>query len=883
MGKYVKSTSTYVARKKVQNIDGGISIHERDWTTLGERHRLANGKQPIYGDGNFLFTRGSIKLPSRKNKTNTEVDVFKYDDVKDATSSVNNVELNTTTNDMRSFAYFGSCVDLIERTVSSIIKRFPGCLYTSNSTLSYVGEDDKYTPLVTDKGNTLYLLKNPFNIDILSKSITMDKIELPYKYMCESFNDYEIIFYKIVEDKVNNIKKIDSEDGKLLKDNILPINNFKVEYFFDENCTFIVDQWYNYPNYKAKQLKEGKSVAEAPVIITFTVDDPEDKKNPEKEIKIYGFRNEKEMVYLCETYGISIKPNDEIIENYYKTLQPLEKQLLNRNSNPLFKNVFLTPIENEGIGYTYAKRAYTWPNIYDYCIDIESVLYDEFIKKMLNLASSYDELWSNNLYGRMTHEAIKNFDWSYTQDYIEGDEEDNIQGGEQMKQIIYFIGHVFDKSKQYIDGIKSTNKVTQDSFLNMPDALLSDTLELHGWDVTSVIPKEVTKNNGIVSMDDYIKEHNLTWFKTSNDETPTTSNLDVKFMRRLLLSSKRIFQSKGTQESIEMIMGLFGLGKGTDKDYDLTEQWYEFTPWSYEKLNDLIVKKNETRADYADTIYSMGNAAGYYANLPINVLKKDGSKYIIPYYDRNIDYGNANDDFYFQSKGGWGCAMNSDTEGGFKEYLETVSYLRVLNSVNDLLNVRSIEVSEGDIYYVTDISEASIFFDSSKEDYSHFFYVREGFISTSRKDAWLNVDLSDKDNDITKRALYLNNIITSSFGNNPHVGFGNYDNGQAYIDYLKEPFKTFVGKGEVVYTTDEEKEKLTFATSLINETNEQKKIFNIMHEKSDEYVERVNTKQLIIENKHKTSDLYKSYFKSIILPYLMQVIPSTTILILKDF
>ena len=48
----------------------------------------------------------------------------------------------------------------------------------------------------------------------------------------------------------------------------------------------------------------------------------------------------------------------------------------------------------------------------------------------------------------------------------------------------------------------------------------------------------------------------------------------------------------------------------------------------------------------------------------------------------------------------------------------------------------------------------------------------------------------------------------------------------------------------------------------------------------DEYI--INSKYFVFENMI-DNDLYKEYFREHILPYIMQVIPSTTILVLKGF
>ena len=77
-------------------------------------------------------------------------------------------------------------------------------------------------------------------------------------------------------------------------------------------------------------------------------------------------------------------------------------------------------------------------------------------------------------------------------------------------------------------------------------------------------------------------------------------------MKRLLLSTKRIFSSKGTQESIEMAMALFGLGR--DVDYTLTEQYY-------------LAESNEDTDNHLEDLYQEINEM-YYINIYGNVNPK---------------------------------------------------------------------------------------------------------------------------------------------------------------------------------------------------------------------------------------------------------------------
>ena len=170
--------------------------------------------------------------------------------------------------------------------------------------------------------------------------------------------------------------------------------------------------------------------------------------------------------------------------------------------------------------------------------------------------------------------GLVKFDWTYTRDYVDGEEQDNIDGGNMMQKILHLIGRIFDDIKNHSDGIKYSNNVSYSGFNNMPLALLSDKAEMLGWDTKSIISPDVVDNSGIISLneDDFINKNNIKWYNATNVDSVNTATADIEFMKRLLLSTNRIFSSKGTQESIEMAMALFGLGR--DVDYTLKEQCY---------------------------------------------------------------------------------------------------------------------------------------------------------------------------------------------------------------------------------------------------------------------------------------------------------------------
>jgi hypothetical protein len=192
-------------------------------------------------------------------------------------------------------------------------------------------------------------------------------------------------------------------------------------------------------------------------------------------------------------YGIhwffDAKPKEEIIEEFRDSLSPFESLLIREDTLPLYKNTFLTPYETDS-GMYYVYKDYIWPSK-DGVIDISSPVYIDYISNLYSLGEKLDELWCDNLWKNMTHESIKNYDWTYTRTFTEGEEEDNILGGKRMENLIRIYGRLFDDLKRYVDGIKLSTRVTYDCFNNAPDAELSDKLDYMGWDVFSTIPLQV--------------------------------------------------------------------------------------------------------------------------------------------------------------------------------------------------------------------------------------------------------------------------------------------------------------------------------------------------------------------------------------------------------
>ena len=130
--RFTKFKSNYLMRSRHQRTDLG-TIMERDWVTTNGLNvlRFGPGRKIWYNSGNFVFTTANIPTYHKKHKLATEIKTWTWDDCKSADGTVNDVTPNFYTTDLRDYAYYGSCVELIRATVEDIISDFPGNLMTT--------------------------------------------------------------------------------------------------------------------------------------------------------------------------------------------------------------------------------------------------------------------------------------------------------------------------------------------------------------------------------------------------------------------------------------------------------------------------------------------------------------------------------------------------------------------------------------------------------------------------------------------------------------------------------------------------------------------------------------------------------------------------------
>ena len=1068
MGKFIKHNSNYIRTTRHQFLKGGSTIFERDWVTVGSQLNFGPGKIPYYNNGNFIFTTSPIPNYQKKYKNGVTVGTWTYEDVMDASSKVNQIQFDEYTEDIRSYAYYGSCVELVRATIENIINTFPGNITVSDEELGIFKNVEEFVcggeesqeifERVKKNGKLCFTLNNPFDINIFLKDVQLTQYDNELRYLTysydkyqistnggSSFSDiesYEVVMRKMYEKEAppcdETIKEYITSASFGGSGQTQSISLEKGNYFIEVNDQQKLNNWTNlcYNNSDSicfsisqnaisiktdeegnvklvlsngsEQQINGVSAAEESVKIDFykelkiervykyyqMFDDVEYEQTYKSQgwvestcimdfwlpdsvflnrcdeyqrnilyseisnigenqpvytvtingsIKIEGYIYNRQVIPLVvsDYQNMVIQPKDESIEEYFNNLKGFEKQLLTRKTKPLYTNYFITPIEYD-LGFLYYKRTYTWPSN-GYCIDIMSPLYLDFVSKLGNLAALYDELWTDNLWRRMTHEAIKNYDWTYTREFSEGEEEDNVNGGERMHKVLNIIGRVFDDIKLSIDTIKRNNTLTYNGDRNMPNALISDKLDLKGWDIYSTIPTYKNEDDEIVSaseetitqevLDTFSNEtYDNNWYPTIDANRISFADVDIEFMRRLLLSTKRIWQTKGTRHSIDMVMGMFGYGNMDEECYTITETYRSFIPKEYGEeetgFGDTIVrlnaaKKNELLYDEDASGIPVGSFIGDYDS------ERQPITYLIPFYDqRKIYDGNL----YFQTKGGWCYHKDGEeSENDMSKWTETLSYLHVTSQISDLLSVHPNSVKNGDIYYVVNVNDYIEYAENAEDTlYSHFFVLEDDYNPESFS-SWTNINLNEefyeesadfseddaaKYIEYSKKANYLDSIVPYNIGNNPHVGYGKYDMGEEFFEYMKQPFKYSFDGHNNFETIEElqEAEGITFEEEDIPHDKQNDKIqiidgvenvnndLNVITvpsyggkqnlkykdykpDKIKEWIKKhyyLNSKVIYLTNKIDNNE-YKKYFLNVIIKYLMQVIPSTAIFVLENF
>lgn len=586
-----------------------------------------------------------------------------------------------------------------------------------------------------------------------------------------------------------------------------------------------------------------------------------------------------------------IEPKEEYFDIFWKNLDDFERVLLNKDTIPLYTSVFDTPYNDE-TGYYYTPKQYTWPTIGNSNMpDLTTSKFNGYLSSLLSLAEFHDNYDSDNIWRMMTHESIKNMDWTFSSNEKDLSDIDN----SKIKSLIHIQGRIYDDVKRYIDNIKYSNYLSYDQKNNVPDYFLSDIIENDGWDAKNTVPFNEKLDKDIV----YSANSKTAVLEKSGK---TNSYINSVFLRRLGLSSNYIQSMKGTRKGIEAILGMFGYINNTD--YKIIE--YVAKVDNFLDYDETICLRAEF--DYVNSDENVDFMKGY----PVTTIEEiddngNVSYFLAPWFDKNEKYDY---NFYFQPKGGWRKVKNININNeittiksisGDTLYSETEPYLLFLENIDELLTLPNNKLYDDMICYVSDIRGIDKLYTIGDKDngdeFSHYFKLYNKVLSTKlgyvnikpyNCYGWYNIKKSEYNGEKEPttdgyKVLYLETIIPNYKSNNPHTGKGNYDFGIDYLDKFTNLFREALNDGKCDKLSKEKKEKIKnvgFGIIKTIDDNDKCKVF--INDENYESYKTINVKNLSIifntENKNNTfKNEFKNYVLETVVPYLETMIPSTTL------
>ena len=502
---YIKNKSNYVLKKQHQLTNDGV-IFERDITTIGGISSFGNNEVPIYSSGNFIITVNESTPPTVERNNSDWLKNNGSDEwtLSDLGQYIEN-EVNTNNQlknvyDMRDFAYYGSCSELIRVSINNILSSFPGELYVPYSpnnneegiTYSYVENGESKT---LSYSNLKYILENPFGINI--HGTYTNENSLGY-FANKGYENYEFI----------------------TKDNTP---------YSITNCQFEVS------NTSEKNTYIGK--------VTLTLSD-------ESQKVIGVFKDDNCSIFYMtsvDMLGCHIRPKKSFFNGFLNGLDKFETILYSSNSNSS-KQISFEVISENSFGYATDLVRFILPiSKSGYNIDIDSPSFDSYVNDLIKVGEFYDDKFCDNLYRCMTHESIKNLDNTT--------EEDSIESANKISNFLRIIARFFDEIKLKIDDIKNINALTYDN--EQDSDTIKNLVSNDGWDITKIHPFGENLNG----LKPYLHSTLNDFYK---EKEYTVNDVNDIMLKNLRLNSRQILRHKGSVVGAKMLLGILGLEEGVD-------------------------------------------------------------------------------------------------------------------------------------------------------------------------------------------------------------------------------------------------------------------------------------------------------------------------------
>ena len=838
--KLYKSKSNFTLRRLHQSGSYG-NIYERDYLTITNSLERPGGQIPIYNSPTFkLSIQGGLNgrkkytlgkwCSNPKSCEGVTDNLWLLSCMPEVNEVPEKIKIKPHSKRLTDFACYGSSSELIEASISNIVKKYPAEIFVKEKRLWETGifESDKSlmnTPMY--EVGDWYMVNNPLYIDLMQSVIPEDSQVSPLRYFSQSFTKYKVL---------------SSSGSSLIEGNEM--------------------SWDIVSEPSKECIENGDLMATITIGINFH----------KKEIRCFYYAGN--IIYVTNTANYVIRPIQSEVDVFFNNLNEFEKILLNQQTN--YTAIFETYIETEEDGWVMQERAYQWPlDEGGWNIAVRGLGYSDYIEKLKSLSIAYDDMFTDAIWRTMTHEAITNMDLTLPNI----DENDDITIGKtKMRKTINVIGRQFDEIKKYIDNIKNTNTITYSQNKNLPDYFLSDTLELSGWEVKNILTK-------------YNPSDTTKPLYGSVNKKYTAEDVNHEFMRRLKLNSKQILKEKGTKRGIEDLLAIFGFHSydwlkkyytkidenDLRKAYLLIEYVYVANGYSNDKTPENTIEEvrrlNQIKDSYE--IGDINDASAYidvYDGLPVAEAVMGDKTRLIPWVNRKNKYDS---NMYFQMKGGWARNDGDTRTEGTPEtpvYDYTISKIHYIKTLDDLYNLNLATVDANGIYYINNQDTFLKIKDINKHN------APEG---------WETPD--------EEEIILYQNIIDNNKGNNPHTG--EYDNGNSYLlsfgtlfqhstfeNTRNENISNVMDYGFNIERQADSTKCLFFGDLTIADQDgvlrmkNQIKPYNLFSGTRNSYEEEaslsvINSKEfdIVFDIQH------RDFIENDIIPYLKQIIPSTTI------
>lgn len=635
MAGYIKSHSNYRLQSRHQTVNDGV-ILERDISTIGGVNSFATGQTTVYQSGNFVMVVNNSTPASRHIRKKSwlspgnDSDMWDENVLSEYTSDINGsiekkIMLKNDFMDFRSFAYYGSLADLIQNSILSILTKFPYEIYFGNKIVSDLPEN-------ITSGYTFYETSNPGNIDIHTLSgFTNNELGHFYGGGVDNYSTY----VDGIENPANgyqftwNVEPgakdwCDAQSGQKKYACIVTI---KYEIVDKDNSNRAIFQYSkNGRNYWHNQLRQDDLY----VRISYNGGDTwSDSMTITNEIQIIGVYNQDDSIRYFHRFingdsSVHIRPNITMgfYDDFIDGLDLFSKTLMGVYSGTRNVSRFEV-LDDDGTTVRKVTRTFTFPTDEgEYNLGSSDFNMQNYISTLGKIGLMYDDIYTNNMLRMMTHDSLKNLDWTKNFNGENSEDSDYAKSGEKFSSMMRLIGYTFDNVKTYIDSIGNVNTITYSNRSNLSDYFLTDSLETEGLCVTSIFPYELTefdddgnvidpKNTELwdsahqrnnvykrrfgentteiitpyssfeggyymecysgtpieTKIEDYsgqtyyVVDKNVYNVITDYHSALEMSIPDVnnEFMKRLRINSKQLLRKKGTIDGIESVLSLFGL------------------------------------------------------------------------------------------------------------------------------------------------------------------------------------------------------------------------------------------------------------------------------------------------------------------------------------